>query len=172
MLGKCRILLLTITGIFSIILNGSGIALADTTQPDNCDATPKYYCTHIDYSNDGYTASGINRWYEGAIANYGGNDVINWQRYWIQDYSSQDGGTTWNLLNQWGLGNYYNDALLSHPNGHWEDTTGGSDLQQIAMVVIRLRYLKRNGDCFCTQQLFHYLWSRTIYAAATSDCAS
>jgi len=157
------VFMVTVALVSSMMALDVSVAFADTT-PDQCDgAGPKYYCSHVDYTNNGSTAYNINRWYKCAL----GNSATWCQRYWAQDYTSWDGGSTWNLVSSWGEGGRHYDNVLS--SAPWEAISGGS-INQLAMVVVRIRYWDPQGYAWCSPNLGHYLWAQSGAQWGGSAC--
>lgn len=48
-----RLRLLAVIAVVAHVLGSPAVASAGIT-PDQCDATPKYGCTHVNYEGDGY----------------------------------------------------------------------------------------------------------------------
>lgn len=159
-------LLIPIVSACLVLLTGAGLAFADTT-PDTCDITPKYYCAHIDYSNDGVTASSITRWYEGAID--GG--AKGYYRYWAADWTWN--GSSWSQVASYGSdynGAWYTDANL----GNWKSITGGT-IAQSASMTLRMVYWETQSASpgyyyWCSQIEEHHMYDNTSTQWGTSQC--
>ncbi len=133
-----RLRLLAVIAVVAHVFGSPAVASAGIT-PDQCDATPKYYCTHVNYEGDGYYIRYADRWFEGAIGAGGGNTVASFEHYWTQDYWSNNGGANWYYVRGWGEWGWWNYPYLNHPGGYWKNLCCG-DINQIALVVMRLRF--------------------------------
>jgi hypothetical protein len=136
--------------------------------PYQCDPTPKYYCSTVQY-DPGSPATNVARYYEGKISCGVGCTITEWQLWWMQDWTcSPYPSCTW-------LRNYGQQAWQNNTNWVWWYINLNPTMTQDALVNMKLKYHERDpmfgtDTWFCSPQLDHYLWNNTSTQIGSGGC--
>ena len=127
---RTMVVLLSIVmiGVSSLVTPNTGEA---AYTPNQCDATPKYWCTSIEYSISGSTYTVHQRMWQGAVD--GG--AKKWRLLYADDYYGQY-QQPWTLDRQYGPTAWLSNQFL----GSWYCGCGDNPLPGGAMVKMRLEY--------------------------------
>ncbi len=131
-----------------------------TTTPTLCDATPKYNCSKVTYTQQGSNVLITARNFKGAID--GGAD--RWQIYRTKDWERING--SWVFREEWGPGSWRTDVSFS-PWFGWsnDDRTRIND----SSVTFRFRF-QEQGAYWCSELEQHNMLTNNSFHVLPAVC--